>query len=127
VAVVGGVETEQDGAESVACLVLAPGALPAGAIRRASSLEDGALKPQVDDGLVGGKRRGLTLDGAKARSYCEGVGKESVSVGPGARAEVLAGQLEEVKGDELQAAGGVEVASQRGVSDSGEVLYGGDR
>src|SRR5438874_1170245 len=72
----------QRGGGVVAGLVLAPGGLAAGAVRRSGPLEHRGLKPKRDKLVVGGTAGWLSLDQAEPLADGEGLSQELCALDP---------------------------------------------
>ena len=109
---------------AVAGLVLAPGGLAAGAIRRPGPLEHRALKPERDELVVGGAAGRSRLNEPEPVAGGESLPQELGALNPGQRSEVVAGELEQIEGNQVELARRRGVGLKRGSAYRCEVLDG---
>jgi hypothetical protein len=114
----------QRGGGMVACLVLPPGGAAPGAIRRPRPLEHRALKPEHDELVVHGATRRLRLDQPEPLARGEGLPQELVARDPRQRPDVVAGELEQIEGNEVELPHRGGVGLMRGSAYRSEVLDG---
>jgi hypothetical protein len=108
----------------VAGLVLAPGGLSARAVRRSRPLEHRALKPERDKLIVSGPAGWLRLDQAESLTDREGLTQALCALYPRQRSDVIAGELEQIKRNEMKLADCRGVGLERRSTYRREVLDG---
>src|SRR6202042_1645049 len=100
--VTSGPDSAQRGGGVMVGLELAPAALSPGAVRRPGALEHRALKPERNKLLVGGTAGWWRLDHAEPLADGEGRPQELCPLDPRQRSDVLAGELEQIKRNEMK-------------------------
>ena len=110
------------GGGAVAGLVLTPGRLGAGAIRRPRSLEHRPSNPRRDELIVRGAASRPRLDEPEPVAGGELVTQQLPALDPGQASDVVPGQLEQIKRDEVKLPGRGGVGLKRSSAHRCEVL-----